>query len=249
MKILKWILGIILILAIGLFILVKIASEPMPQGTQGPAADALANKVLAAIDKPAWDTTGAVQWSFRNNNYLWDKQRNLVKVSWEDNEVLVVLNETTGKAWKNGVELTGDKADKLVKAAWSSFCNDSFWLNAPAKVFDPGTKRSIVDLPNGNQGLLISYESGGTTPGDAYLWILDNQGLPTSYKMWVKIIPIGGTEASWEDYKTVATGAKLSTKHKLKILGAELDIPIANIKAGTNLNALGLADDPFKPIL
>jgi len=166
MRILKWLLGIIAILFLGLFILFKASSESMPEGTTGPAADALANKVLAAIDKPAWDTTGVVQWTFRGaHDFLWDKKRNLVKVNWDDNEALVTLDETTGKAWKNGVEVTGDEGDKLVKAAWAHFCNDSFWLNAPAKVFDPGTERSIVDMPDGSKGLMITYKSGGVTPG------------------------------------------------------------------------------------
>ena len=250
MRILKWVLGIILVLVMGLFILVKVSSETMPTGTTGPAADALANKVLAAINKPAWDTTGVIQWTFRGeHDFLWDKERNLVKVNWADNEVLVVLDETTGKAWKGGEEVTGAEGDKLVKEAWSYFCNDSFWLNAPSKVFDPGTERKIVDLPDGKKGLMISYKSGGVTPGDSYLWLLDDNGLPTSYKMWVSIIPIGGVQVSWGDYTTVSTGAKLATTHNAKVFGRDLQIPITNIKAATDLTKFGLSTDPFQPIL
>lgn len=246
MRILKWLLGIIAVLFLALFIFIKVSSETMPTGTTGAEADALANKVLAAIDKPAWDTTGVVQWTFKGaHHFLWDKKRNLVKVNWDDNEVLVVLDETTGKAWKNGVEVTGDEGDKLVKAAWSHFCNDSFWLNAPAKVFDPGTERSIIDLPNGKKGLMITYKSGGVTPGDSYLWMLDDNGLPTSYKMWVSIIPVGGMEFTWEDYKTLSTGAKIATNHASKVLG----IDITNLKAATDLASFGLSNDPFQPIL
>ncbi|MEM1122258.1 MAG: hypothetical protein AAGJ18_17565 [Bacteroidota bacterium] len=247
MRILKWIIGIVLFLALAFFIVIKVASESKPTGTTGPAADALANKVLAAINKPAWDTTGVIQWTFAGrNSFLWDKKRNLVKVNWEDNEALVVLDETTGKAYKNGVEVTGDEGDKLVKKAWASFCNDSFWLNAPAKVFDPGTERSIVDLPDGKKGLMITYKSGGVTPGDSYLWILDDNGLPTSYKMWVSIpiIP-GGMEFTWEDWNTLSTGAKIATHHKSKVL----EIPVTNIKAATDLTSFGLTEDPFQPIL
>lgn len=246
MRILKWVIGIVLFLALALFIFIKASSESMPTGTTGPAADALANKVLTAINKPAWDNTGVVQWTFAGaHDFLWDKQRNLVKVNWDDNEALVVLDETTGKAWKNGKEVTGDEGDKIVKAAWAHFCNDSFWLNAPAKVFDPGTQRSIVDLPDGKKGLMITYQSGGVTPGDSYLWILDENGLPTSYKMWVSIIPVGGMEFSWDDWTTLPTGAKVATNHTSKVL----DIPITNLKAATDLTAFGLSTDPFQPIL
>ncbi len=247
MRILKWLLGILLFLALALFLFIKISSESMPTGTTGPAADALANKVLTAINKPAWDNTGVVQWTFRGaHDFLWDKKRNLVKVNWDDNEVLVVLDETTGKAWKNGKEVTGDEGDKLVKAAWAHFCNDSFWLNAPAKVFDPGTERSIIDLPDGKKGLMVSYKSGGVTPGDSYLWMLDDNGLPTSYKMWVSIPVIpGGLEFTWEDWKSLSTGAKISTNHSSKVLG----IDITNLKAATDLTTFGLSNDPFQPIL
>jgi len=247
MRILKWLLGILIFLALALFIFIKVSSESMPTGTTGPAADALANKVLTAINKPAWDNTGVIQWTFRGaHDFLWDKKRNLVKVNWDDNEVLVVLDETTGKAWKNGVEVTGDEGDKLVKTAWAHFCNDSFWLNAPAKVFDSGTERSIVDLPNEKKGLMITYKSGGVTPGDSYLWMLDDNGLPTSYKMWVSIpiIP-GGLEFTWEDWKVLSTGAKISTNHASKVLG----IDITNLKAAADLSTFGLSNDPFQPIL
>ena len=64
MRILKWLLGSIGILLISLFIFMKIISDPLPQGTVGEEADALANKILKAINKSAWDTTGVIQMDF-----------------------------------------------------------------------------------------------------------------------------------------------------------------------------------------
>lgn len=245
-KWLKWLLGIIAIIALGLFIFIKVASESIPEGTTGAEADALANKVLAAIDKPAWDTTGVIQWSFpRGHDFLWDRTRNLVKVNWDENEVLLNPDEISGKAWTNGTEVTGDAGDKLVKAAWGLFCNDSFWLNAPAKVFDPGTERRLITLEDGSKALLITYVSGGTTPGDSYLWILDDKGLPTSYKMWTSIIPIGGIAATWENWTTLPTGAKIATNH----VASFGEIPITNVKGAKDMASFGLSNDPFQPIL
>jgi len=245
-KWLKWFLGTLSALVLGIFLLIQILSESKPVGKTGPEADALANKMLTAIDHPGWDTTGAVQWTFKSvHDFLWDKKRNLVKVNWDNYEVLVVLDQTTGRAWENGVEVTGPAGDKLVKTAWSHFCNDSFWLNAPAKIFDPGTERRIVELPDGSQGLMITYTSGGVTPGDSYLWYLEDNGLPKSYKMWVSIIPVGGMEFTWENWSTLSTGAKIATFHKSKVL--ELDI--SNLKGAPDLSAMGLSEDPFEPIL
>ena len=103
----------------------------------------------------------------------------------------------------------------------SFFNNDSFWLVAPYKVFDLGTERRIVNYKN-KEALLITYTSGGTTPGDSYLWILDEKFFPTSYKMWTSIIPIGGVSATWSDWKKTDSGTLLPTKHILSLFGMEI---------------------------
>ena len=103
----------------------------------------------------------------------------------------------------------------MIDKALKNFNNDSFWLVAPYKVFDQGTQRAIVELKNGTNGLLVTYNSGGTTPGDSYLWILNENGFPSAYKMWVSIIPIGGLEASWDDWLVTQSGAFLPKSHKL----------------------------------
>ena len=221
-------------------------NESLPTAKEGPEAEALAKKMLKAINHEAWDTTAVVQWTFKGmHDFLWDKNRHLCQVKWEDHEVLLDINQRKGRAWKNQVELTGEAAEKIVLQAWEYWCNDSFWLNAPSKVFDPGTSRAIVDLEDGNKGLLIRYNSGGVTPGDAYLWILDEQGLPTSWKMWVSIIPIGGLAFTWEQWKDTSTGAKIASFHKSAIL----NLDISNLKLATDLKSFGLEEDPFQSIL
>lgn len=241
----KWLkrLSIFLLVVIGiLVILFFIYNEPKPSGQKGPQADALAEKMLRAIDKTAWDSTIYVQWTFKGmHHYLWDKKRHYVKVSWDDTEVLLNTKQVTGKAYVNGSELDGEAADKRVQKAWEFFCNDSFWLNAPAKAFDPGTERSIVDLEDGKKGLMVSYTSGGVTPGDSYLWILDEQGLPQKWKMWVKIIPIGGMEFTWENWQRLSTGAQIAAYHQ----SAVLNLDISNLKATNDLAGMGLGSDPF----
>lgn len=241
----KWLkrLGIFLLVIIAILtVLFFIYNEQKPVSQKGPEADELAQKMLQAIDKPAWDSTVYVQWTFKGmHDFLWDKKRHFVKVNWGEQEVLLDTKKVSGKAYKNGKELEGEQANKLVQQAWSFFCNDSFWLNAPAKAFDPGTERSIVTLEDGSKGLMVSYTSGGVTPGDAYLWILDENGQPKSWKMWVKIIPVGGMAFSWEKWESLSTGAKIATFHTSKVL----DLDISNLKAANSLAAMGLSSDPF----
>ena len=241
-KIFKW-LGILLLFLIIIIVgLGFYAHESKPVGKITPEADAMAQKMLAAVDKPAWDSTQWVQWTFRGaHDFLWDKSRNFVKINWDDNEVLLHTKSVTGKAFKNGKAVTGDDANEMVQTAWAYFCNDSFWMNAPFKAFDPGTSRRLVTDKDGREGLMVSYESGGTTPGDSYLWFLDSDGLPTSYKMWVSIIPIGGLEFTWEDWKTLPTGAKVAQMHESSLF----PIPIDNLKSGENFGEFGETSDPF----
>lgn len=244
----KWLkrLGILLLIIVAILaILFFVYNEPKPQGQKGTEADALANKMLRAIDKTGWDSTTYVQWNFKGmHNFLWDKDRHFVKVTWDENEVLLDTKKVDGKAFVKGVEQSGDNAKKMIQDAWGYFCNDSFWLNAPAKVFDPGTQRSLVTQEDGTKALMVSYESGGVTPGDAYLWILDKNGIPKSWKMWVSIIPVGGMEFTWDKWETLPTGAKVATFHT----SSALDLDISDLKAGTSLESMGLGSDPFEDL-
>ncbi len=241
-KLLKWI-GIVLgsLLLVGL-LTAWILHEPRPEGQSGPEADALARKMLAAVRADAWDTTAIVQWTFAGlHHYLWDKERNYCRVRWKDREVLLDLNTIAGNAWEEGRRLQGAAAEERVQQAWSFFANDSFWLNAVVKAFDPGTTRSIVVFEDGSEGLLVHYSSGGVTPGDSYLWILDENGLPRRWKMWVQIIPIGGLGATWEEWTTLATGARVATAHR----NAFFTLTISDLRGAASAAAFGLMEDPF----
>ncbi len=239
---LKIVLIVFGVLLSGLVIMYLVVNEPLPQGEEGEAAEALAKNIQEAINIEAWDTTEAVQWTFADrHSFLWDKKRHWVKVNWEDNEALIRIDSVDGCVWTKGEEIIDEKTKaKLIKKAHHSWMNDSFWLNAPAKLFDKGTERRLVKH-EGKDALLITYKSGGATPGDSYLWIVDENYLPTSWKMWVQIIPFGGAEFTWEDWKDTKTGAKIAGLHK-----GLLEIPITNLKTGT-LSDFG-DKDPFEAL-
>ena len=222
-----------------------LANEPLPKGTPGAQADALALKMQQAVDVEAWNNTRFVRWSFPGgHDYVWDKQAGLVQVKWGNKEVLLRTNGPSGKAWDNQQLLKGEAAEKAIQEAWGYFCNDSFWLNAPAKIFDPGTQRAVVNTETGKQALLVTYASGGVTPGDAYLWHLGPDGKPEQYEMWVSIIPIGGLNATWGNWKSLSTGAQIATTHDLGIYEMEL----TNVKGGNTLSAIDLEFYPFEAL-
>ena len=229
----------ILLLTGGFFYL----NQPLPTGTKSAQADSLANRLLVAVHQQAWQRTSLVQWTFdKSHHYLWDKKRNLLAVNWKGVRVLLNLkNWQKGKAFLENREQTGNQLDKLRGKAWAFFCNDSYWLIAPTKVFDEGVERRLVKQADGSQALLVTFRSGGVTPGDSYLWLMDNHGLPTKFKMWVSVLPIGGLEASWQDWVELKTGALVPTKHRI----GPLELSISDVKAGDSYQDLGFSTDPF----
>lgn len=239
-KILLFVMIGIGLLAGGFFVAFN---EKKPEGQNPERADALAQKMALSLHKAAWDSTAVVSWTFAgNHHYVWDKKNKYVEVIWSENRVLLNLDEwSKGKAFVNGQEVTDKEIDVLRGKAWSFFCNDSFWLIAPYKIFDEGVYRSIVKTKDNKEALLVSYASGGVTPGDAYLWHLDESGIPISYQMWVKIIPIGGVSATWESWQATETGAIIASSHKI----GPMTIALENIKMGDMLGAIGLDDGLF----
>lgn len=200
MKILKWTSIVLVGLVVIIFVAVKIASKPLPEGEQGPAAEALTDKMLAAINQSAYDQLNYLEWTFRGaHHFSWNKRANTVVVKWDDFEVNLSPDNLTGTATQGGVALSGEMLNEAIQKAWAFFANDSFWLVAPYKVRDPGTSRTLVETEEG-PALLITYSSGGVTPGDSYLWYLDETGRPTAWEMWTSIIPLQGMRVSWEGW-------------------------------------------------
>tara|TARA_R110000796_G_scaffold88850_4_gene191891 strand:- start:46428 stop:47144 length:717 start_codon:yes stop_codon:yes gene_type:complete len=221
-KIVKLILKILAALACLLLILFLVIyliyNEPLPKGNNPIEADILANKMLSTIHFDAYKNTKFIEWSFPkgSHHYKWDKQNGKVKVKWDEYLVNLNLNNPQkSTVFSNEKVLTGEDKEKLVETAIKFFNNDSFWLVAPFKIFDKGTTRKLVDLENGSKGLLVTYSSGGTTPGDSYLWKLNSNGFPMSFKIWASIIPIGGLEATWEDWEVKETKVLLPNRHKI----------------------------------
>jgi hypothetical protein len=220
--------------------------EPLPPGEPGPRADALARRMAAAVNTDAWERTGAVRWTFAGRHeHLWDRQRHLARVRWDDIEVLVDLDSRRGLAYRAGMRLPPDEEIEQVETAWSYWVNDAFWLNPLAKLFDAGTTRQWVPQADGSAALLVSYASGGATPGDSYLWFPDAQGRPRAWQMWVSILPVGGVRTSWEEWVTLATGAHISTRHRIAFFTLE----IGDVAGAAALEDLALGPDPFVPLL
>ena len=109
----------------------------------------------------------------------------------------------------------------------------------------PGTTRSMVTLDDGKTGLKISYGSGGITPGDSYVWLYDENYLPYEWRMWVKIIPVGGTPSSLTGWQKMNSGTLISTRHSLG--GKEMDL-LTEVQDGESLPAIDEDEELFSPL-
>lgn len=239
-------LGVILVLLFAAVVVLwaTLRHAPTPT-TPGPDAEALARQMVRAVDGDAWNRTGAVRWRVQGRSHLWDRARGLARVEWRGNRVLLDVNRKRGRAWHEDVELAdGAGKQKLVDQAYALWINDSFWLNPIVKAFDDGTTRSLGSV-DGKRALLVAYASGGLTPGDQYLWILDDNARPVAWRLWVKILPIHGIEIGWGGWTRLATGAWVATSHKA--LGLDV-VHLVDVAAAATLRELEPAD-PFAPIL
>lgn len=246
MRAFKVLAAVLILGLVGLVVAGYFLNEPRPEGQPGPEADALARSMEAAVNKAAWDRTGAVRWSFfERHHYVWDRERGLVELRWGDSRALFRTADRSGRAWSSGVEQTGEDAKEALSAAYAYWINDAFWLNPVVKLFDPGVERSLVKLEDGRNALLASYSSGGVTPGDAYLWIPGPDGLPEAWRMWVQVIPVGGIETSWEGWVELGTGAKVSTMHGGR---GRMMTFMTNVEGAENLEALGVELGLFDPL-
>lgn len=246
MRAFKVLAAVLILGLVGLVVAGYFLNEPRPKGQPGPEADALARSMEAAVNKAAWDRTGAVRWSFfERHHYVWDRERGLVELRWGDSRALFRTADRSGRAWSSGVEQTGEDAKEALSAAYAYWINDAFWLNPVVKLFDPGVERSLVKLEDGRNALLASYSSGGVTPGDAYLWIPGPDGLPEAWRMWVQVIPVGGIETSWEGWVELGTGAKVSTMHGGR---GRMMTFMTNVEGAENLEALGVELGLFDPL-
>ncbi|MFC5195918.1 hypothetical protein ACFPH8_11300 [Bizionia hallyeonensis] len=228
-KILKIVVGVIIFFTLPSLLFFGFVyfkyNEDLPNGKQGPQAEALALNMLKALNHEAYLETNYIEWTFKNkHHYKWKKDENTCLVHWKDYKVDLNLdNPSLSTAYVHNFEVKGEQAAEHIETALTYFNNDSFWLVAPYKIFDPGTERRLVKWKNNQDALLVTYTSGGTTPGDSYLWILDTNNKPVKFRMWVDILPIGGLEASWNDWTTTESGAILPVFHEMLFLGIKLD--------------------------
>ena len=221
--------------AAALLALVVADCSSLPVGQPGEAAEKLAQKMIKAADYDKWQNTAAVTFVFRGDDRVfWDKKRKLIEVQFKKNTVQ--FSEITGKSLcLEGERRLLDECGELTQAAVKRFYNHTFWLNPVFHIQSPGTERALVE----NDKLLVSFKSGGSTPGDAYLFTADEEGKVADMRMWVSILTIKGMRAVFSDYRTTETGVRIAHHHKLSGI---VSVDLSEVKMFAQYPEAGVAD-------
>jgi hypothetical protein len=194
----------------------KSASGSYASGKAAPAlpppatAEELADRVMAAAGADQWRHVSRIQFDFvvvRNGKealraaHDWDVRRNTNVVSWNGKSVSIDLSSTP--------------TDADSKAAFARWTNDTYWLLAPLKLRDGGTRLELLEpISYGSDfvdRLRISFDGVGLTPGDVYTWYIDRSThRPIAWDFQPN--PARTVRFSWDDYVTTS-GLTLSTRH------------------------------------
>ncbi len=145
-----------------------------------PKAIALADEVMAAMGgRKCWDETRCITWNFfGKRKQVWDKATGDYRLEEGDRVTLLNLNTGEGRVFEKGVEEKDPaKVKEALKAAKSTWINDSYWLVMPYKLKDDGVTlgyKAEDKLPDGRAADVITlmFKEVGDTPQNKYdVWI------------------------------------------------------------------------------
>lgn len=201
--------------------------ESQPQRDAGsedePSADALARRVAEKAGDPyqcdklafsfVYEVAG--EEKIRRRHVWWPKKGELEVTQ---GETTVRLRNLHDHALSNLADAPDEHADtwsdvapesdpERAARAWKWFVNDSYWLLAPSKLFDPGVDRELDEEGR----LVLTFDDAGLSPSDRYTLSVDRERDVVTE--WHYELQSGreGT-ASWEDYESFGP-LHLSTRH------------------------------------
>ena len=228
---------------------------PVASGADRDAkADAVGKELLVALGgEKAWE--GARQFEFTfvvdregktvaRFSHAWDRYTGDYRVSGTDKSgapfvVLFNVNTKQGKAWLNGKPAEGEDQERLLKSAYGRFINDSYWLLAPWKIFDPGVHLAYEgEKPCPGSGtcdvLKLSFENVGLTPKDVYwLWVTRDGRQMVQWQYVLNGAQEEPTTAHWKNWQKYA-GVSLASE--MEIVGKNAVIRFEKVSVSPTRN-------------
>jgi hypothetical protein len=187
-----------------------------------PRAVSVAESMISAMGgKGGWEKARFFRFDFTvvrdgkklaSFSHWWDRYDGRYRVEGSDPKTglwKAYLNVQTrqGDFFVNGTRAEGEVRAKGLEQAFGRFINDTYWLLAPWKVFDPGVSLEYLGEVKTAAGqecdeIKLSFQNVGLTPKDVY-W-LDIDKSTHLLDQWKYVLNGGDdppTVAAWKDWR------------------------------------------------
>ncbi|MEX0878850.1 MAG: hypothetical protein WEB59_05110 [Thermoanaerobaculia bacterium] len=203
-------------------LLILVAAASARAVERDAKADAVGRELIAAMGgESAWEKARQFQFDFvvvkegkevARFAHAWDRYTGDYRLTGIDKTgapyaVYFNVNTKEGKVFVNNVPAPPEENAKRVESAYGRFINDTYWLLAPWKIFDPGV-RLVYDgekpCPGGGvcDVLKLSFENVGMTPKDVYwLWITRDGRRMLQWQYVLGGAAEPPTTAAWKDWQ------------------------------------------------
>jgi hypothetical protein len=179
-------------------LLLAACAPERPASPEAPTLETPADSVAWRLAEgagglEAWEALPALRFSFGveregrpaiTAHHLWDRRTNRYRVEWAapnaPDSVYVALYSDwprAGEVYLNGRRVDSVGTGPALAAAERRTINDTYWLLAPLKAFDPGVTRTYApDSADARHEVVrLSFDDVGLTPGDQYWLFADRQ--------------------------------------------------------------------------
>lgn len=155
------------------------AAVPAAEAETDGVAETIAAEMMGALGgREAYDASRLIRFDFAGRrSHQWDKHTGRHRVEGQTREgerylVIHDLDDRRGRAWVDGMEVTGERAAELLENAYAAWVNDTYWLLMPYKLRDPGvvlTFEGQREMDGTTYDVLkLTFHEVGLTPGDTY---------------------------------------------------------------------------------
>ena len=114
--------------------------------------------------------------------HLWNRRTGEYRLEWSPAtdstyQALFNVRSREGDVFLNGQPVDTSQQNILLKHAYTRFINDTYWMLAPVKVFDPGVNRTYIPDSSTVETDVIRLTFGdvGLTPNDRYYLYIDKE--------------------------------------------------------------------------
>ncbi len=220
----------------------RLVVDPLFTPTLETAADTLAFRAASFAGQEAWERTPYVSFRFgraetatdsssspASRRHLWNRRTGAYRIDIPRRDTLYTVfldvtpptgQERSGSVYRDGEQLGGDEAMQWLDSAHGMFVNDTYWLLAPFKLFDPGVTRGLDPSEDTatEKALTLAFDGVGRTPGDRYWLYVDRQsGRVNGWKYHLQGQPQAGGRIDRMGNRTFETPngtIRMATRHE-----------------------------------